>query len=139
MRTIITQVFLGVFALLTIGCNSSSSVPCPTDRELIDLFHREKQQFEQLKGDPAGKEEMAALGIRHVFLVSEAPLEIRFPVWVLDFPGPGGCSKGYAYREKTPNTLVKSIDGAVEPGSSEQLEIFRKIEGNWYLYYAAAN
>ena len=139
MRAIITGVLSGAVLLLAAGCNSSPSVPYPADKELIDLFYKEKAQFEQLKKDPNNKELLAAIGIADVFQISKAPVDMRFPVWVLDFPGPGGCAKGYAYREKAPAPIVKSIDDAVDPGSPEQLEVFRKIEVNWYLYYSAAN
>jgi hypothetical protein len=114
-------------------------VPCPSDSDLIDLFDTQRSGFVDLIKAPNNKEMLSSIGIVGVFQISKAPLEIRFPVWILDFPGPGGCAKGYAYREKPPPALVESIDKAVDPGSPEQQEVFRKLEGNWYLYYASAN
>jgi len=139
VRAIITGMLLGAVVLLAAGCNSSPSVPYPADKELIDLFYNQKARFEQLKKDPKNKDLLAALGIMGVSLFPKPPAEIWFKVWVMDFPGPGGCAKGYAYLEKAPAPIVKSIDDAADPGSPEQMKVFRIIEGNWYLYYASAN
>ncbi len=82
---------------------------------------------------------MATLEIERVIARPGNTKRIWFEVWFKDFPGPGGCMKGYAYCEEIPKDVVDSIDKNSEPGSAEVKEIYRKISGPWYLFYQSAN
>jgi hypothetical protein len=70
------------------------------------------------------------------------PTHITLEVWFHDFPGPGGATKGYAYREKAPSSdlLVDSIDRHTNPPiSPEEKTLIRRIAGNWYLYFHSSH
>ena len=121
------------------GCSMSPSTPCPGDRELIEKFASQATMFTKLAADPDNGQLLLSLGIERVIKRSAPSKLIWFEVWFKDFPGPGGCMKGYAYCEGVPATLVESIDGNSNPGSAEIKEIYRKIKGNWYLFYQSDN
>ena len=133
-------VLVFVAAMVTsAGCSSSPSVPCPSDQELINRFAAHEGEFEKLTTAPENKKVLSALTIDHVIKRSANPTNIWFQVWFQDFAGPGGCTKGYAYCEATPSSLVASIDSNSDPGSPEIKEIYRHIKGNWYLFYHSNN
>lgn len=47
--------------------------------------------------------------------------------------------KGYAHSNIALPS-VESIDEAIkEPCGPEQIELYRRIQGDWYLYYASSN
>jgi hypothetical protein len=121
------------------ACSSSPSVPCPSDQELIDRFVSNETEFEKLAKDSENQGLLSALSIDCAVERSSGPKQIWFQVWFRDFAGPGGCSKGYAYCEVTPSSLVDSIDSNSDPGSPEIKEIYRHIKGNWYLFYHSDN
>jgi hypothetical protein len=120
----------------------SPSAPCPSDQELIVRFTNHEAMFTKLAADPENKELLITLGIERVIKRPGASKRIWFEVWFKDLPGPGGYLKGYAYCEEPhepPLSLVNTIDGNSNPGSAEIKEIYRKISGNWYLFYQSAN
>jgi hypothetical protein len=45
-----------------------------------------------------------------------------------------GSSKGYAYLEKTPKTLIDNLDNYWSE-DKKSFTAYRRIEGNWYLYF----
>ncbi len=48
----------------------------------------------------------------------------------------GGSSKGYVYLLNKPNKLEKSLDNFDESGFNKDINYaYKKIKGNWYLYY----
>src|SRR5262245_61430813 len=48
----------------------------------------------------------------------------------------GGSSKGYAYSAKEPLLIVDSLDNYSFKDSIKDINIvYRKLKGNWYLYY----
>jgi hypothetical protein len=115
----------------------SSSEPCPRDQELIDRFTAHEATFERLRKDPDAADLRSQLGIRGVH--HPEPDRVHFMAWGLDFVGPGGAAKGYAYAEKEPKPLVESIDSQSNPGSPEQKLLYRRVKGNWYLFYGSSN
>lgn len=128
-------------ALLVVlnSCSLSPSMPCPNDRELIDRFNSHKTMFTKLATDPENQELLSSLGIERVIKRPATSKRIWFEVWFKDFPGPGGCMKGYAYCEEPPTSLVDTIDGNSNPSSAEIKEIYREISKNWYLFYQSDN
>ena len=130
---------VAALALILGGCSLSPSTPCPSDRELIDRFSSQAALFTKLTADPENVELQSSLGIERVMKRSTTSKRMWFEVWFKDFPGPGGCMKGYAYCEEVPASLVESIDDNSNPGSAEIKEIYRKISENWYLFYQSDN
>jgi hypothetical protein len=65
--------------------------------------------------------------------IQEVP---RIESWFHDFFGPGGVMKGLAYLEQppAPGLLVESIDNSTAPITPDEKELFRGIEGRWYLF-----
>lgn len=135
-RHISKLALLVVMAFLVGGCGSSRNAPCPSDQQLIDLFNKNKAGFIRLQSDPDNKELHALLGIKRVTKpnLSAKPTVYWFEMWFIDFIG-GGVRKGVAYCEQAPHSLVESIDDNTKPGSPEQEHLYRRIQGEWYLFY----
>jgi hypothetical protein len=131
--TILVLAAISVFS----GCSKSS--PCPDDQELIDRFTARETEFEKLAAAPEDRILLSALQIDGVVRRSKNPTQIWFRVWYQDFIGPGGCSKGFAYCEVAPSSLVENIDTNSDPGSSEIKEIYRYLKKNGYLFYHSDN
>lgn len=121
------------------GCSSSENVSCPTDKELLDRFTANSAKFEELLVNRDNQMLQQTLHISRVTTRSTKPLHVLFEAWSIDFFGPGGCLKGYAYSEAPPLSKVDSIDQNSDPGSPEEKELYRHIQGNWYLYYISTN
>lgn len=48
----------------------------------------------------------------------------------------GGSGKGYAYSLKEPSPIVESLDNVSFKGSEKSMNFaYRKLKGNWYLFY----
>ena len=47
--------------------------------------------------------------------------------------GISGSSKGYVYSKKDPSPIIDDLDKFAADAKTEFI-VFRKIEGNWYLY-----
>lgn len=139
MKYFVSIIFAATLLLVFNGCSLSPSTPCPSDRELIDRFTSQEALFTKLAADPENQELLSTLGIERVIRRPASSKRIWFEVWFKDFPGPGGCMKGYAYCEEVPAKLVESIDSNSHPGSAEIKEIYRKISGNWYIFYQSDN
>lgn len=135
-RLVLRLIPLMVSLFLVGGCGSSSNSPCPTDQQLINLFNKNNAIFTRLQTDPDNKELHTHLGIRRVTKPNLAakPTVYWFEMWFIDFIG-GGERKGFAYCEQPPHSLVESIDENSKPGSPEQKQLYRRIEGKWYLFY----
>ncbi len=129
-----------VTLLALAGCGGSTRVPYPTDASLVDGFAAGRETFELLAADPDNPELLARLGIRGARVLSPAPdASLWFEVWFHDLVGPGGCSKGYAYQTRAPASVVDSIGAEWGSCPPEQVTLFRRLEGSWYLYYSASN
>ena len=139
MKYIESMMLAVAMLFMLIGCSLSPSTPCPGDRELIDRFTTQEAMFVKLADNPDNQELLTSLGVERVIKRPSNRELIWFEVWFKDFPGPGGCMKGYAYCEEVPLKLVETIDGNSNPGSAEIKEIYRKIKGNWYLFYQSDN
>ncbi len=74
-----------------------------------------------------------------VLVRSSEPKLVWYEVWSHDLFGPGGRVKGYAYRNEK-LSCVKGIDEAITgPCEPEQKELYRSIQGKWYLCYVSSN
>ena len=133
----------GVFlALAFLAACSGGGDPidaCPTDAELLKRFTEQEALFEALAANPGDEATQKALGIEEIRHYKQKPVVIRFRVWFHDFFGPGGCTKGYVWREEAPAQLVDSIDEKIKPGAAGTVEVYRAIKGKWYLYYQSAD
>jgi len=137
-RCIVELVFFLLFVLPIGGCGSSPEAPYPSDQSLINTFQENQAAFTGLLSSPQDKALHSQLGIRRVLSSGANPTLFMFEVWFHDFPGPGGVTKGFAYLEKAPpeNLIVESIDKNTNPPiSPEQKTLYRRIQGNWYLYF----
>ena len=137
-RSPVTILFFLILASLIGGCGSSPEAPYPSDQSLINTLQANQAAFTRLLSDPQDKALHSQLGIRRVLSSGANPTHFTFEVWFHDFPGPGGVTKGFAYLEKAPpeNLIVESIDKNTNPPiSPEQKTLYRRIQGNWYLYF----
>lgn len=141
-RCIVEIVFLLLLVLPIGGCSSSPEAPYPSDQSLIKTFQENREAFTKLLSNPEDKALLSQLEIRQVLPSGGNPKHIKFEAWFHDFPGHGGVTKGFAYLEKAPpeNVLVESIDkNTTPPISPEQKSLYRRIEGNWYLYFHSSH
>ena len=124
------------------GCGSSPEAPYPSDQSLINTFQANQAAFTGLLSNPEDKALHSRLGIRRVLSSGANPTHFKFEAWFHDFPGPGGVTKGFAYLEKAPpeNLIVESIDRNTNPPiSPEEKSLYRRIQGNWYLYFHSSH
>ena len=136
--TTVISVSLLLIVSIFSGCDSSHP-PYPSDELLITGFKNNKQLFLELVSDPENRTLLSPLGIKRVLIRSSEPKLVLYEVWSHDLFGPGGCVKGYAYStEKL--SCVKSIDEAITgPCGPEQMKLYRRIQGKWYIYYESSN
>ncbi len=43
--------------------------------------------------------------------------------------------KSYVYSSVEPSPLVESLDAVIRKDGGDQAPVFKKVRGNWYLYY----
>jgi hypothetical protein len=123
--------------ILTIGCSlflllilPGSDVwfyiPHPTDQTLIRNFLTREAELNKLvemgPGDIAKRKAREG----ETLFIAESN-RIRGESWELN-----GTEKGYAYSTKELSPLVNSLDDIRDERS---MLVYRKIKGNWYLYY----
>jgi len=138
METIIVGVSLLLMTSIFSGCGSPSP-PYPSDEQLITAFKKNEQLFSKLDSDPKNQELLSSLRISKVLFRSLEPKLVWYEVWFQDIFGPGGCMKGYAYSEEE-LSCVENIDNAItNPCGPEEITLYRKIQGKWYLFYEAMN
>jgi hypothetical protein len=103
----------------------------------MERFSRNREAFSQLVSDPDNPELQATLGVTGVRILPDS--SFHFPVWYHDLPGPGGCTKGFVYLREPPRTEVALIGERWGRCPPEEAELFRKLEGNWYIFLTASN
>ena len=86
---------------------------------------------------PESPDLLAAVKVERFIDRSNGGRRYWFQVWHQDLVGPGGYSKGIAFSETAPQDLVDSIDANAAPGTPEDKELYRALDGGWYLYYFA--
>ena len=120
------------------GCDSSHP-PYPSDELLITGFKNNKHLFLELISAPQNRSLLSSLKISRVLVRPSEPKLVLYEVWSHDLFGPGGCVKGYAYSNEN-LSCVKSIDQAITgPCGPEQKELYRRIQGRWYLFHMSSN
>jgi hypothetical protein len=123
--------------MLAASCSTGPSEPCPTDAALIAHFEEHRAELTKLVDKPGDQDLLAAAGVLRVLREPEGRTQLW--MWHQDFPGPGGVVKGLLHGEPPPTKLVDSIDDNSEPGSPEDEELYRSIEGQWYVFYHSSN
>lgn len=129
-------VLFTVFGLLA-ACGSSEEVPYPSDAVLVERFTADRGRFEELVANPENPELKAALEITQTRSLPDSGLELL--VWYHDLPGPGGCAKGYVYLPEPPRSEVDVIEDRWARCPPEEAELYRRIEGSWYIFLRASN
>lgn len=128
---------VGVLVAVLTGCGGSDGVPYPSDQELVGRFSANPGAFRELAENPNNQELMTALGITQSRTLPDSGLELL--VWYHDLPGPGGCAKGFVLLREPPRSLVDAIEARWEECPPEEAELFRPLEGDWYIFLRAAN
>ena len=123
-------------AALLLAC-CAPAPPCPSDLALIERFRAQPALFEQLAREPGNAELRQRLGVAETRVLEDGLVLLL--AWQLDFAGPGGAVKGYARSPRPPEGLVESIDAAASPGEAGTRQLYRRIEGQWYVYYASSD
>lgn len=115
-------------------CACAPSEP-PRDDVLMARFLANEAAFESLLKNPDNQDLRRQLGIIGVH--GEAGVA-DFWAWHYDFVGPGGMLTGFAHTREAPRPLVESID-ELSSDPSEQKTLYRRIKGDWYLFYSSSN
>jgi hypothetical protein len=123
--------------LLLASCGMEPSEPCPTDDALIAYLDTQRAELEKLVANPWDEELRSATKVLRVEPGADGRVQLW--MWHHDFPGPGGVTKGYVHGEAPTRPLVDSIDDNSDPGGPEDKDLFRHIEGDWYLFYRSHN
>lgn len=108
--------------------------PCPTDPDLIERFEAQRADFETVLSGGGDEALRDALGI-----VAVRGTPPHFVAWEIDFPGPGGASKGYVWMQTPPGSLVDSLDDSATCGGPGLHDLYRALGDGWYLYYTSAD
>lgn len=157
-RSVVSSAAIFAFliaAILQTGCSSRH----PSDSDLSLRFEEHRAKFETIVS--MAKEDSNATRIAPDFfkpagaiseqrwatyrtLFDELGLESGLANWRPSGPitliasssglATGGSSKGYAYLEQVPDNLYSSLDQRPEDLQSNDWA-YRRIEGNWYLYF----
>jgi len=61
-------------------------------------------------------------------------IDVSFMFWGFGFAASDEYGKGYAYLTTPPKALRTTLDG-FEPRFRQPYDIYRHVEGNWYLYF----
>lgn len=126
--------------LSALACSGAPEPPYPSDESLLARFDTARGVLERLVTEPEDAELRSALGALYVSDGSTgADTTLVFQMWYQDLIGPGGCEKGFAYLSSPPDSVVDAIGSEWDRCPPEDVHIFRRLEGNWYLYYRAAN
>ena len=135
MRSIYSLLSFLLLSFLILSCSSEPKTPCPTDNELISVFKANESSFNNLPSSPNNPELHASLGIKGVNDLSTDSTMFHFSFWFKDYAGPGGCSKGIAYLEIPPKSIVSHIDSNRDIGPPHQGAFYMRINDHWYVYY----
>jgi hypothetical protein len=121
---IVCALFL-LLALVLVGYHFWLQLPHPSDQYLIDNLRLHGAHYRALAA-ASGSQQADATGR---VLIEESERE-----WV-DAGERTWSSKGYAYSTVELQPLVESLD---EFKAGEWASAYKKVEGNWYLYYHAS-
>jgi hypothetical protein len=137
LNTFAQLIFFVIIACFIGGCDSVRDDAYPSDQHLINIYNANKETFTRLQSDPDNRELHSLLGIQQVIKDPAKTTSFWFVVWYHDFPGPGGAMKGFAYLEEPPppGLLVDSIDDNTVPVSSEEKDLYRRVQGKWYIFF----
>lgn len=129
-------------AVALTGCQGRlPEVPYPTDAELVERLTSHRAAFDSLLAEGFRPELLSELDVlrRTAFFVSDTTVSLV--AWAKDIVGPGGCGKGYVYLTTPPSAafLVDSLGVSLGECGPEEMRVFRPVDGNWYLYFTAAN
>jgi hypothetical protein len=101
-------------------------IPHPTDQTLIRIFQTREAELNELVEIGAGDITERKIGEGETLFIAESN-RVRGESWELN-----GTEKGYAYSTKELAPLVESLDDIKH---ERPMIIYRKVKGNWYLYY----
>jgi len=126
-----------LFIIFFFACTSSA--PPPTENELIKIYTEHESAINSLLDNPDNPARKAGLGVKSIHILPADSRVVHFSFWSKDFFGPGGASKGLAYLEKVPKTLVSSVDNNPDVKPPNQGIFYRRINENWYVFYQSTD
>lgn len=142
------------------GCSNDTH---PTDAVMLKNFAKHEAEFEELLAmlradrklervddnwtrptDPSTigvaperiaeyRQRFAALGIPRGFDAFHDPERFTFIATAFGL-SVGGSSKGYAYLDPTPDLIVEDLDH-YHSDDGRSFTAYRRIHGNWYLFF----
>ena len=132
MRRFLFFLFLTLCTAFLFSC---SSTPSPSDAKLIEKFRANETAFDNLASSPNNPELRKLLGMKGMQIRSSNPKEILFVFWAKGAIGEGGSSKGIAYLEKAPKTLLDHLDANPAASPPNKGTFYMHISGTWYVYF----
>ncbi len=131
---------------LILSSCSETTGSYPDDGTLIRRFKEKPQLFANLVSNPTDPGILEELDAVSSFVAPSGNM-IQVLVWREAFIG-GSCVKGYVYFaeppsvDEIPGSLVNDIDIEVDDPDGcgpKELNLHRKLDPNWYLFYSSAN
>jgi len=149
------------FKLVSIVDQTCRIFPAPSDHEMLDNFVRHRSEFETIaemaktdhdlrRIDLVGTvpDDRHAIGVsptraqeyRRLFdkatvprgIVGQGDRQFELIYWTYGTVSTESFDKSYVHLKKSPKGLLRTTDG-YEWEHREQFEVFRHIEGDWYL------
>jgi hypothetical protein len=115
-----------LLVLVPAGFRIWFQLPHPSDQQLIDNLRLNESYYRELVATESGRQ---GSDVEGRVLIEESEREwgeVGERTW---------ATKGYAYSREELHPLVESLD---EFRAGEEIAAYKKIEGNWYLYYHAS-
>lgn len=153
--SLIGIIFYGAYELNELHSKDIEHLP---DAVLIQNFHEHRTEFELLRSmldhdehirridadwsDPANIAEDKLKEYRHLFTIVGTPRGLystrnpTFIEFVASSKGwvASGSTKGHVYRLDKPEDIKPSLD-KYHTENTDYATLYRRIEGNWYLYF----
>lgn len=150
-----------VVAQLMIGCGSTMSHP--SDQVLEQRLRSQQADFDKLASMLNEDSDVVRIGLKNVFLNEGSRRELskervdeyrrlfkrveleagihRDGVGVVRLIASTegllvpNSEKSYVYSRTAPSPLVESLDQIIKNNRGDQSPVYKKLYGNWYLYY----
>ena len=137
MRTLYQSILPMLCLFVVFACSSSPEPPAET--ELVKIFTDHEAAITSLLEQPENRARRDGLGIKSINIIPADSRVVHFTFWSKDYFGPGGASKGLAYLEVAPKTLVTQLDNNPDLEPPNQGVFYKRINDHWFVFYQSNN
>lgn len=158
------RIILSLLLLVSILMSAACKLSHPTDQELEQTLRANQSDFDRLVAMLAEDKDIVRLDDKFVFFTEKVNREVpeerlrayrdlfaklklergfyrdkdnalRFIASARDVVA--SSEKSYIYSTTPPVPLVGSLDQVIERDQGDQKPVYKKLHGDWYLYYAS--